>query len=296
MFSLHMPSDDAFGIEAGDLNHHPVVVWVAHDGRQLHLSGGPNEGREGVWLNQGIEGIGFVDATASFVKAAHQMGESITEFSFDHGELDLPIYVKGEAEGDMQAIREMVKGMFSRTSPGWLAIWTPVTGWRWIRCHRKTMKPSYKSSPYPVKGMNLDLVLIAEDPRAESKPYSSLWQNESLSGFGELYLCASEEWHSWPTFIVSGPGSATLSMEGSIITLPKLEAGEHCLLQSDPARGVLRSVGADGKSRNRWPDVEGYLAQPIPSGVVSRIGIRVTGGSEASGVLGQSRVSSEGLL
>lgn len=278
------------------LEHDAVVVWIAADGRQIHLAGGPDQMIEEVGLSQGVDGIGGLEPSADFVQATHQVGEEITKWTFSHGEIDLPLAVFGRSAGEVQARREWVKSMFSRDRAGWLALWTPVTGWRWLRCRLRSMKPALSASPLPGRRIDLDLVLIAEDPRAEEPAYSSLWRNTGLSGHGYLTLAASEEWPSWPTFVVSGPGSVELSMEGSTITLPHLEAGERCLLQSDPARGVLRSVAADGTSRNRWPDAVGYLAQPIPAGAVSHIGIRCTGAGAATQVLGQARAYREGLM
>ncbi|HAF73301.1 MAG TPA: hypothetical protein DCL06_11300 [Corynebacterium variabile] len=278
------------------IDHPPVIVWITPDGHHLHLAGSADEGAEGVYLRPGVDGIGSLDPSATFVQATHQIGETITALEYTHGELDIPLYILGTNAGDMQAIREWVKTLFPRDRAGWLAAWTPVTGWRWIRARRRSMKPALSSSPHEVKGVELDLVLIAEDPRAEEPAYSSLWRNTGLSGHGYITLCASPEWESWPVFTISGPGSVELSMEGSTITLPALETGERCLLQSDPARGVLRSVAADGTSRNRWPDVVGYLASPIPAGAVSHIGIRCTGAGEDTQVLGQARAYREGLM
>lgn len=278
------------------LNHAAVVVWTAADGRQLNLAGGPDQYREGVALDRGLDGIGGLDPSGTFAQAAIQIGEDLTRWTFSHGEIDMTLACLGTSRGDMQARREMVKSMFSRTETGWLSIWTPVTGLRWLRCRLKSMKPDTASSPYLVSLMSLAVVLIAEDPRAEEPAYSSLWRNDGLSGHGYITLAASEEWPSWPTFVVSGPGSVELSMEGSTITLPALEEGERCLLQSDPSRGVLRSVAADGTSRNRWPDVVGYLSSPIPAGQVSHIGIRCTGAGAGTQVLGQARAYREGLM
>lgn len=296
MYSRRLSDQVTINSPNEGIDHPPVIVWIAPDGQHLHLAGSEDEGREGVHLRSGVDGIGSLDPDLSYVSAAHQIGEAITALEYGHGELDIPLYVLGVGGGDMQAIRERVKVLFPWDRAGWLCLWTPVTGWRWLRCRRRSMKPALSSSPYEAKGMELDLVLIAEDPRAEEPAYSSLWRNTGLSGHGYLTLAASEEWPSWPTFVVSGPGSVELSMEGSTITLPHLEAGERCLLQSDPARGVLRSVAADGTSRNRWPDVVGYLAQPIPAGAVSHIGIRCTGAGAATQVLGQARAYREGLM
>jgi hypothetical protein len=279
------------------LEQDAVVIWTAADGRQIHLSGGPDQMREEVGLSQGVDGIGGLEPTAAFAQAAHQIGEDITQWTFAHGEIDLPLAVFGSSAGEVQARREWVKTMFSRDRAGWLCLWTPVTGWRWIRCRLRSMKPALSSSPLPGRRIDLDLVLLAEDPRSEEKPASSQWRNAGGSSHGSLTLWSGPEWVSWPTFVVSGPGSVELSMEGSTIRLPALEVGERCLLQSDPAWGVLRSVAADGSSRNRWPDVVGYLANPIPADSVSHIGIRVvSGGSSETAVLGQSRIHREGLM
>lgn len=235
------------------IDHDAVVVWIAPDGTHLHLAGGPDQMTEEIGLSEGVDGIGGLDPTASYIQTTHQIGETITDWSYSHGEVDLPLAIFGTNAGELQARREWLKSLFPRTDCGWLCLWTPVTGWRWLRCRTRSMKPSLATSPLPGRRIDLDLVLVAEDPRAEEPAYSSQWQNTGMSGHGHITLTASPEWHSWPTFVIHGPGSVELQMEGSTITLPALEEGERCLLQSDPTRGVLRSVAADGSSRNRWP-------------------------------------------
>lgn len=298
MFSQHFKGQTAVADWNPNVGtrQHAVVVWVAPDGRQLHLSGSPDEGREGVYLVDGFDGAGHVEASADFVSGARQVGETVTGFTLDHGEVDLPLHIVGTNTGDMQSIREHVKGLFRRDAPGWLAVYTPITGWRWMRCRMLSMKPGLDTSPYAVGGLRLDVVLIADDPRSESLPYSSQWRNVGNPGQGQLWLSGGDEWVSWPSFVVHGPGAVSLTVAGSTIRLPRLAVGERCLLQTDPAKAVLRSVDAAGRSTNRWPDVDGYLASPLPVNEMSRVVIRVDGGSDATAVMGHARVYAEGLL
>lgn len=278
------------------INARAVLVWIAPDGRQLHLAGGADQRREGVSLDEGLDGVGTVDSSPAFDAAITQIGESIAGWEYGHGEVDLPITVLGDTPGDMQAIREDLKRYFPLGRAGWLAVNTPVTGWRWLRCHRRSMKPGLAKSPYLTSTLHLDLVLIAEDPRAETAPVSSQWRNSGDQDKGNLWVTGGDEWPAWPTFVIHGPGRVTLSMSGSKIVLPALDAGERALLQTDPARSVLRSIADDGTSTNRWPDVEGYLARPIPAGEMTRVGVRVSGGSRETAVMAHTRVHMEGLL
>lgn len=278
------------------LNAPAVVVWIAPDGRQLHLAGGADQRRERVSLDVGLGGVGGMDASAKFTAGVNQFGETLTGFDYAHGEVDLPLSVLADSVADMQATREAVKGMFSRDKAGWLAVYTPVTGWRWLRCYLKTMKAAVGSSPYLATRATIQVVLLAEDPRASVAGHSSLWRNETLSGHGELWAYNAGEFDSWPSFVVHGPGAVTLAVRGSTITLPRLDAGERCLLHADPMRGVLRSVGADGVRRNRWPDVTGYLAEPLPAGELSSVVVTVAGGDADTAVLATVDAYTEGLL
>jgi hypothetical protein len=62
-------------------------------------SGGPDQMREEVGLSQGVDGIGGLEPTAAFAQAAHQIGEDITQWTFSHGEIDLPLAVFGSVGG-----------------------------------------------------------------------------------------------------------------------------------------------------------------------------------------------------
>lgn len=278
------------------VNASAVVVWIAPDGRQLHLSGGAEERREGVSLDRGLAGVSGLSATPAFQSAGKQVGETVTGWEFGHGEIDLPLTILGESRSHMVRTREVVKGMFSRDKPGWLCVYQPANGWRWTRCRLRSMIADVGSSPHLLGRVGLDIVLIAEDPRAETRPYSSQWRNSSGAGHGTLRLYPGPEWRGWPSFYIHGPGAVTLSVHGSTIELPHLAAGERCLLHSDPTVGVLRSVDADGRSTNRWPDVVGYLEQPLPTDEVSRVDIRVTGGNTDTAVAARVRSYREGLL
>ncbi|MEY8565211.1 hypothetical protein AALF15_01390 [Corynebacteriaceae bacterium 7-707] len=273
-----------------------IVEWIAPDGRRLHLDGGADAVREGIGLQDGAEGLGELNGEHNFGATAKQIGETSLGVVFDHGEYDLPLFVYGKNSADLQHTREQLKSMFSRKQAGWLAVYTPVTGWRWSRCKLKSMRPSLAASPYPSKFLAIDVVLVAEDPRSETRPYSSQWRNKGGSGVGVLWLSPGIEWASWPTFVVHGPGAVTLTVNGSKIRLPKLDAGERCLMQTDPSIGVLRSIAADGRSTNRWPDVDGYLSAPLPEGRMSRVDIRVEDGNRDTAVMGHTRVYGEGLL
>lgn len=278
------------------INDPATVVWVAPDGTQLHLAGGPDQRREGVSLDTGFDGVGGLDPSAAFQAASRQIGETITGWEYSHGEIDLPITVLGESASHMQRTADWCRTLFRRDKPGWLCVFTPTRGWWWMKCRLRSMKAGLDSSPYLLERMHFDIVLLVEDPRAATKPYSSQWRNTTQAGVGAIWLTPGAEWAGWPDFVVHGPGQVSLTMAGHTVNLPRLGAGERALLRSNPAVGVLRSVDADGRSTNRWPDVTGYLAEPIPAGVRSRIDIRVDGGSADTAVGAEVRVMREALL
>ena len=82
--------------------------------------------------------------------------------------------------------------MFPLGRAGWLAVNTPVTGWRWLRCYRALHEARTGEVSVPDVTMHLDIVLIAEDPRAETAPVTSQWRSSGDQGKGNLWVTGGE--------------------------------------------------------------------------------------------------------
>ncbi|NKT06127.1 hypothetical protein GS485_17510 [Rhodococcus hoagii] len=90
-----------------------IVYFVSPDGVVLHLSGGAGAGAQGSFSVKAL-GLGHVEAAAIFDKSARQIGEEYVDSNFDHGELDLPIYVFGNTVEEFHRRRDWLRTLLPR--------------------------------------------------------------------------------------------------------------------------------------------------------------------------------------
>lgn len=281
-----------------------IVRYVSPSGRQLTLSGGPDAGRYGVWAGQGPNGLGHVETKALFDAAARQVGEEYVGTTVDHQELELPLFVlRNNRTGinGLRQTREWLKTLFERERVGWLLVYTPVTGWRWLAVRRGYLKPALGADPNRQGGLHLELLLLVEKPYARQPDSTDEWTNEHLTGRGSLLLRAGPEVHSWPRFTFFGPGTATLRYGNNELTLPFASAGQQVLVNTDEARPTVRYKNADGTTANALPLLKGrkfrepVYANPDPR-ATTRVDVEVTGGDVNTGLFGVCELQYEGLL
>ena len=282
------------------LTEHTIVWYVSPDGVVVPLSGGPDAGKYDIWLGHEPTNLGHVEVKALFDAAARQWGEEYIGETVDHAELELPMFILINPDTGINGLRlrrEWFKRLVERRRVGWLAIFTNATGWRWVAVRRGFIKPAIQSDPAANGGLELDVMLIVEQPLARVADSHDSWKNDQLTGKGSLLLDPGPEYHSWPQFTFRGPGVVRVRFNGNDVTHPKILADETMLINTDEARPTVRAIRDNGEKRNLLPLIKGakYL-NPIEADTPTRIDFEVTGGNTKTEFAGNASIRIEGLL
>ncbi|MGF7124027.1 hypothetical protein [Rhodococcus sp. BE178] len=279
-----------------------IVYYVSPDGVVLHLSGGASAGTQGFTLGEGPEGLGHAEAAAIFDKGARQVGEEYVDSTFDHGELDLPIYVEGRTVDEFHRRRDWLRQLISRDRQGWLCVFTTL-GWRMLAVRRGSIKPAYGSDPAVDRYAAFDVLLHADHPFARAyNGDASEWVNKNgLIASGHMELHPGPEVDGWPKFMFTGPGMLQLlydGIDGPVdLRFPPIFVGETLKIDTEYGMQRLRARAANGKERNLWPLMQAPMEpSPIPAGVVTTVRFSVAGGSAATKLWGTVPRFQEGLL
>ncbi|AOE44368.1 minor tail protein [Gordonia phage Ghobes] len=282
------------------LTTHTVVRYVSPDGEVLPLSGGPDAGKYQVWLGHDPVGLGHVETKALFDAAARQWGEEYVGETVDHQELELPLFVLTDHTGvdGLRRRREWLKKLFPRDRVGWLCVYTNVTGWRWLATRRGSLKPVLGADPNARGGLELELVLLVENPLARVADSNDSWRNTELTGKGSLLLYPGPEYHGWPQFTVRGPGRFRFKyLDNDVLFDFNVLATETLLVNTDEARPTVRGRTDAGVQRNLLPLVRGTkFRTPLPKDTPTRVDVTVTNGNANSAVYGVCAQQLEGLL
>ncbi|MBM4608545.1 hypothetical protein GS416_11750 [Rhodococcus hoagii] len=164
-------------------------------------------GAQGFVLGEGPEGLGHVEAAAIFDKSARQIGEEYVDSSFDHGELDLPIYVFGNTVEEFHRRRDWLRTLLPRRRQGWIVVGTSL-GLRWIAVRRGSIKPAYGSDPAADKGAAFNVLLYADHPMARAADDTTPeWRNPTgaTKASGRWLFTQARRVAGWPKFTFTGP-------------------------------------------------------------------------------------------
>lgn len=264
-----------------------VLQYVSPDGVVLYLAGGALAGTQGFELGDGPDKLGHVDVNSVFEKSSRGVGERKIGDDYPHGEIDLPIQVRGNSVDEYNRRRDWLRELMPRDRAGYLCAYTNALGWRWVATKRGAIRPALKRDPAGTNSQVFDCLLIAENPLARSvNDAPREWRN--LSGAstagGSLNLYPGRELEAWPAFIFTGPGALRLKYAGNDVTLPALYAGEILRIDTTFGAQTLRAkTAAGGPGRNLWPLMKAQqFAEPIPPKVVTRVSFQVTGASSAT--------------
>ncbi|GLB62659.1 hypothetical protein NCCP2495_05370 [Dietzia sp. NCCP-2495] len=277
-----------------------TLVWyMSPDGRIVHLSGEPLAGSDGVWLGPDPDGLGSAEVESLFEAAARQSGETWIGTKMGHGTIDLQLYVEAESADAFRRRWLWLSNLIERRRPGWLLAYTSATGWRWLAVRKESFKPALGRDPGPRNWATFDLLLIVESPLAREADDTDEWINAAGSGRGDLYLYPGDsEWPPWPQFVLRGPGRFRLRWAGNDVEFPMLRADEWALVNTDEARPTIRARDINGVDRNLWPEMKPgtKIEHPLRPREVSRVDVKVTGGSSQSSAWGTVAVQREGLV
>ncbi|NKT06118.1 hypothetical protein GS485_17465 [Rhodococcus hoagii] len=279
-----------------------IVYFVSPDGVVLHLSGGAGAGAQGFVLGEGPEGLGHVEAAAIFDKSARQIGEEYVDSNFDHGELDLPIYVFGNTVEEFHRRRDWLRTLLPRRRQGWIVAGTSL-GLRWIAVRRGSINPptdpirprtrvqrstSCCTRIIRWQGLRTTPHLSGGTRPAPPKP-PGRWPS-TRAGAGGLAEVR-----------VHRPGVLQLIYTGEAgatdLTFPELKTGETLMVDTEYGMQELEARDAKGARRNLWPLMKlARSPSPIPAGEVTIVRFSISKASAKTKLWGTVPQFQEGLL
>lgn len=277
------------------------ISWVAGSGEVLPLSGYRRDGTAGVWLGGEPKNIGRVEAKQIFEASARQRGERWVANTYDHGEIELPLFILDDTAAGIRQRREHLKRLMHPETAGYLTAATSTTGIRWIRARRTELAPIFTKDTDLGVGLRLDVVLAADDPQAATPPHTSKWRNVdgAETAAGTLWSDPGPDTDDWPELTFIGPGRPVIRYADVEFDLGEtVLPGETVLIVTDQARPTVRAHNpATGQRRDLLAPLRGRkFSAPVPRGQVTRVDLTVTGAGPTTQALLTTAQSWEGLI
>ncbi|WP_081285459.1 hypothetical protein [Mycolicibacterium fortuitum] len=254
------------------------VLYLTPDGGRYDLYGGPNEGRQGVWLAEEFGGEHHWPFELLKSEGAYEMGTTIERVNILERTISLNVIVGGHKRGPMNKFQyRMAESRWwdgqDENRDGWLGIYTRYSGWRWVRVRpAKTVEGDQKRDPVAMDNNTATWPVqwIAQKPYYAKPSVFETWKNNSeihgalgdILGFvetvgiqlgvsakklytvgeGVITLPNRGDLESFPQFIVSAPGKAWVEdgNSGRMVELPYLTAADgYTLVDTDPTQRTL---------------------------------------------------------
>lgn len=225
------------------------VVYITPDGFRYDLFGGPNEGRQGVWLAEEFAGEHHWPFELLMSEGAYELGSTIERVNILKREINLNVIVGGHKRGAMNNYQyRMAQSRWDdgqdENRDGWLGIYTRFSGWRWTRVRpagtveggqkRDAVAMNNNTATWPVKW-------VAPKPYYSKPSVWETWTNtsETHGAFADI-LGFIETWGIQVRDVLKMPNTKKLYTVGEgIITLPN---------RGDMASHAQFIVSAPGKA------------------------------------------------
>lgn len=230
-----------------------VVIYIDPKNNIFHLSGG-FEGMEGVRLGENIQGERHLPFSQVLIEGAFQRGATVQRTNIEKRLINFRIQIGGNGFNNYtyrMAEERWWAGQIE-DQPGWLGVFTRLTGWRWTQVYPyKTIDTAQQQDPVAY-GNNFavwDVNWIAPSPYY-SKP--ALWRqwDAKTAGpkhtdgyyYGNLVLANRGDVESNIYYLISGAGNCKVqdNNSDSLVALPIIEPSDGTVLcNTDPAEQTL---------------------------------------------------------
>ena len=232
-----------------------VLVYIDPNNNIFHLSGAL-EGMEGVRLGETLQGERHIPFEQVLIEGAFQRGATVQRTNISKRLINFRIMIGGTGFNNYtyrMAEERWWAGQIE-DQPGWLGVFTRLTGWRWTQVYPyKTVDTAQQQDPVAY-GNNFavwDINWIAPNPYY-SKP--AVWKQWSAAtagprqhdGFfyGNIVLANRADVESHVYYLISGSGYCKVqdNNSDSLVLLPIIEPGDGVVLcNTDPAEVPLLS-------------------------------------------------------
>lgn len=243
------------------------IVYLSPDGRRLWNLAGDWAGKEGVVLDQRLQGSMHIPFDQKYSAGAYMIGEDLerTDYRkrvFNFGVILGPHinYLARKRFPDNEFAYRMLEEQWwsdwpenHRSPAGFWGQFTRTHGWRWIRVRQGDANDQPLDLDPVAYGNNCQawsMTTHAAFPFYSKRPFTKVWRNDASNALvngrnhGVIPLPNRGDWDQWPKYIVEGHGRVTIEdgITDRMVELPKTYPNDGMILvDTDPAKRTLTS-------------------------------------------------------
>lgn len=240
-------------------------VYLSPDGKRLWNLAGNWAGKEGVVLDEKLQGSMHLPFEQRYSGGAYMIGEELERTDYRKRVYNLGVFVGPNINflarrrfPDNEFAYRMLEEKWwadwpeNKNDPaGFWGTYTRTHGWRWIRVrHGEANDQSLDMDPtaYGNNCQAWSMTIHAQFPFYSKRAYTTVWNNaednDQINGVntGILPLVNAGDWKPWPKYIVEGAGIVTIQdgVTDRMVELPKIFATDGLVLvDTDPAARTL---------------------------------------------------------
>lgn len=228
-----------------------VVMYIDPNGNVFHLNG-PLAGWEGVQLGPVIQGEQHIPFTQVLIEGAFQLGATVQRTNKDKRLINFRVQIAGKNNYTYRMAEERWWAGQIEDQPGWLGVFTRLSGWRWIQVYPyKTVDTAQQIDPvaYGNNFAEWDINWIAPYPLYSKPSVYKQWK-ASTSGApnkdgyytGNLVLANRGDIEANVYYLINGAGYCQVqdNNSDSMVALPHIYASDGVVLcNTDPAQRTL---------------------------------------------------------
>lgn len=244
-------------------------AYMSPKGTRLWNLAGDWAGKDGVVLDQRLQGSMHIPFEQRYSAGAYQIGEELERTDYRKRVFNIGVIVgphinflaRKRFPDNEFAYRMLEEKWWSdwpehyQSPAGFWGQFTRTHGWRWIRVrHGDANDQTIDLDPvaYGNNCQSWSMTFHAQFPFYSKRPYVKTWVNDAANAaingrnHGIIYLPNRGDWPQYPKFIIEGgtPGGATVTIEDGItdrmVQLPKIYASDGMVLvDTDPSKRTL---------------------------------------------------------
>jgi hypothetical protein len=227
------------------------VIYIDPNGNVFHLNGAL-AGWEGVQLGPVIQGEQHIPFEQVQIEGAFQLGSTIQRTNIKQRLINFRVQIYGANNYLYRMAEERWWAGQIENQPGWLGVFTRLSGWRWIQVYPyKTVDSAQQIDPvaYGNNFAEWDINWIAPWPLYSKPTVYGQWNAltsgpPASSGYysGNIVLANRGDVETHVYYLISGAGYCQLQDNNStsMVTLPEIFPGDGVVLcNTDPAQRTL---------------------------------------------------------
>jgi hypothetical protein len=230
-----------------------VMVYIDPNSNTFHLNG-PLAGREGVRIGEQMQGEQHIPFTQVLIEGAFQKGATIQRTNVEKRLINFRVQIGGPGMNNYtyRMCEERWWAGQIEDQPGWLGVFTRLSGWRWIQVWPyRTINTTQAQDPVAY-GNNFamwDIDWIAPFPYYAKPAVWRQWSAQTAGpknsdGYysGNLVLANRGDVESHIYYLVSGAGLCKVqdNNSDSMVTLPEIFSTDGVVLcNTDPGQRTM---------------------------------------------------------